>query len=89
MVAHQAVDEAGARSREVADHPDDAGAVRPAIDIVTQEDDAAGPAGGVGLDFGQKNGKKIAATVDVADRIDQFGVDQFRLPPLSSGGHSG
>ena len=61
----------------------------PAVDIVTEENDAAGPAGGVGLDFGQKNGKKIAATVDVADRIDQFGVDQFGPPRSRSGRLSG
>src|SRR6478609_1486663 len=66
MVAHQAVHEPRAGSGEVTDCPDDACAVGPTVDIVTEENNAAGPAGGVGLDFGQKNGKKIAATVDVA-----------------------
>jgi hypothetical protein len=69
MIAHQADDIRGLASLQVLHGLDDAGAVRPAVDIITQEDETVIASGMVFFDPSQEFTQGIQASMDIADRV--------------------
>ena len=55
---------------------DHAPAIRPAIDVVAEKDEARGPAGGTGLARRQQATQLVEAAVDIADREGEARSDE-------------
>jgi hypothetical protein len=69
MIAHQADDIRRLASLQAPHSLDDAGAVRPAIDIVAEKDEAVIGAAMMLLDPSQEFAQGIEASMDIADRV--------------------
>ncbi len=69
VIAHQADDMLGLGPIQPAHGAENRGAVRPAVDIIPEEDEAAAAVGGMVGDPLQQRIEEVGAAVDVADDI--------------------
>jgi hypothetical protein len=87
MVAFQGNDEVGSPLLlELHDTADDAGAIRPPIDVVPEEDQAIGLAASINSNLSERDPQKVESSVQVAMTYVRVGVYMKSFGPFHKRG---